>query len=56
MDKATAKALVDFLWWAVHDGQNYAVDLYYVPLPSSVVTHNEETIHLITFNGQQIRR
>ena len=56
MNEATAKALVDFLWWTVHDGQNYAADLYYVPLPSSVVAHNEETIRLITFNGQQIRK
>ncbi len=56
MNEATAKALVDFLWWAVHDGQNYAADLYYVPLPSSVVAHNEATIRLITFNGQQIRK
>jgi phosphate transport system permease protein/phosphate transport system substrate-binding protein len=56
MNEATAKALVDFLWWTIHDGQNYAADLYYVPLPSSVVTHNEETIRLIKFNGQQIRK
>jgi phosphate transport system permease protein/phosphate transport system substrate-binding protein len=56
MNEAAAKALVDFLWWTVHDGQNYAADLYYVPLPSSVVAHNEETIRLITFNGQQIRK
>jgi len=54
MDEATAKALAEFLWWAVHDGQNYAPDLYYVPLPSSVVTHNEATIRLITYNGQQL--
>ena len=56
MNEATAKALVDFLWWTVHDGQNYAADLYYVPLPSSVVAHNEETIRLITFNGQQTHK
>jgi phosphate transport system permease protein/phosphate transport system substrate-binding protein len=56
MDEAAAKTLVDFLWWTVHDGQNYAADLYYVPLPSSVVAHNEETIRLIKFNGQQIRK
>jgi len=54
MNEATAKALADFLWWAVHDGQNYAADLYYVPLPSSVVAHNGETIRLMTFNGQQL--
>jgi phosphate transport system permease protein/phosphate transport system substrate-binding protein len=56
MDEATARALVDFLWWAVHDGQKYAPDLHYVPLPPGVVAHNEETIRLITFNGQPLRR
>ena len=56
MNEAAAKALVDFLWWAVHDGQKYAADLYYVPLPSNVVKHNEETIRLITFDGQQLRK
>jgi phosphate transport system permease protein/phosphate transport system substrate-binding protein len=56
MDEATAKALVNFLWWIVHDGQNYAADLYYVPLPSSVIAHNEETIYMITYNGQQLRK
>jgi phosphate transport system substrate-binding protein len=54
MNGDAAKTLVDFLWWAVHEGQDYATDLYYVPLPSSVIAHNEETIRLITFNGQQI--
>lgn len=54
MNKAAAKALVDFLWWAIHDGQSYASSLYYVPLPSSVVQLDEQTIHMITFNGQQL--
>lgn len=54
MDEAAAKALIEFLWWTVHDGQNYAADLHYVPLPSSVVSHNEETIRLVTYNGQQL--
>ncbi len=54
MDEATARALVEFLWWAMHDGQNYAVKLYYVPLPSSVVSHNEATIRMITYNGKQL--
>lgn len=54
MNEASAKALVDFLWWAIHEGQNYASDLYYVPLPSSVVQHNEATIRLITYNGQRL--
>ncbi len=54
IDEVTAKALVEFLWWAIHDGQNYASDLYYVPLPPSIIKHNEETIRMITYNGQQL--
>lgn len=56
MDKTKAQALVDFLWWAVHDGQGYAPKLQYVPLPQAVVTINEETIKSITFNGQTLQR
>jgi ABC-type phosphate transport system substrate-binding protein len=54
MDKATAEELVDFLWWTIHDGQSYSADLVYVPLPQEVRTHNEATIRMITFNGQQL--
>jgi len=54
MDKATAEALVHFLWWCVHDGQKYAAELYYVPLPSNVVRLNEDTLRMITFNGQRV--
>lgn len=56
VDEDTAKALVYFLWWCIHDGQNYAADLYYVPLPGEVVGRNEETIKMITFNGQRVYR
>lgn len=55
MDEAAARALVEFLWWAIHDGQNYAADLYYVPLPPNVVRHNEDTIRMITFNGRLLK-
>ncbi|MEM2961044.1 MAG: substrate-binding domain-containing protein, partial [Candidatus Bathyarchaeia archaeon] len=54
VDEDAAKALVYFLWWCIHDGQNYAADLYYVPLPGEVVGRNEETIKMITFNGQRV--
>jgi len=56
MNEDMAKALVEFLWWAIHDGQNYARDLHYVPLPSNVITHNEATIRMITYNGQQLHK
>jgi phosphate transport system substrate-binding protein len=52
LDKA--RALTWFLWWAIHDGQHYASGLSYVPLPQTVVTHNEATLRMITFNGEQV--
>lgn len=49
-----AKALVDFLWWMVHDGQQLAPDLSYVQLPSNVVQADEAAIRSITYNGQAV--
>jgi phosphate transport system substrate-binding protein len=54
MNQDKANALVQFLWWVVHDGQDYSSDLAYVPLPQSVVTNDEATIRMITFNGEQL--
>jgi phosphate transport system substrate-binding protein len=36
-DKAKGKAMVDFMKWALTDGQKYANDLGYAPLPEAVV-------------------
>ena len=36
-DKTQAKAMVDFMKWALTDGQKYAGDLGYAPLPEAVV-------------------
>jgi len=30
-DATKGKALVDFLWWGIHDGQNFAKDLQSLP-------------------------
>ncbi|HEY8140812.1 MAG TPA: phosphate ABC transporter substrate-binding protein PstS [Nitrososphaera sp.] len=49
-----ARALVDFVSWAITDGQEFADDLSYVPLPEQVVTLNQETLKGITFNGQPV--
>jgi len=35
-DKTQAKAMVDFMKWALTDGQKYASDLGYAPLPEAV--------------------
>jgi phosphate transport system substrate-binding protein len=36
-DKAQAKTMVDFMKWALADGQKFAPDLGYAPLPDAVV-------------------
>ncbi len=48
------KALVDFLWWAIHDGQKSAQDLDYAPLPPQVVTALEQTLRGITSGGKPL--
>ena len=54
MTQAKATALVQFIWWVVHDGQNLSPGLAYAQLPSSVVQIDETTIKSITFNGQTL--
>lgn len=36
-DPVKGKAIVDFIKWAVHDGQQYTKELLYAPLPEEVV-------------------
>ena len=47
-DKVKGKALVDFLRWAVTDGEQYAGALLYAPLPREVVKLCEKKIAAIT--------
>ena len=49
-----ARALVDFIQWAITDGQQFASELSYVPLPDPVVQHNMQTLESLTFQGQSL--
>ena len=49
-----AEALAEFVNWAITDGQQFASPLHYVPLPDSVVQHNQQTLRSLTFNGQPV--
>jgi phosphate transport system substrate-binding protein len=46
-DKQRAKIMVDFMKWALTDGQKYAKDLGYAPLPESVVALEMEALKRI---------
>ena len=54
-DQTKGKALVDFLWWAIHDGEQMAKDLLYAPLPQEVVKKAEQKIDSITHQGKPLR-
>lgn len=53
-DPVKGKALVEFLWWAVHDGQKYAPTLLYAPLPKSLVARVERTLKSVTARGAPV--
>ncbi|MBI5464730.1 MAG: phosphate ABC transporter substrate-binding protein PstS [Ignavibacteriales bacterium] len=46
-DKSKEAEVVKFLGWAMHDGQSYAKDLYYAPLPKEVIKMCEKKIDSI---------
>ncbi|HXV46583.1 MAG TPA: phosphate ABC transporter substrate-binding protein PstS [Nitrososphaera sp.] len=53
MEKASA--VLDFIAWAISDeGQVFAEELSYVPLPPEVQELNLETLAGLTYNGQQV--
>ena len=54
-DKNKAQSLVDFINWAITDGQQLAPDLGYVPLPEQVVQLNQETLRGLTHNGAPLQ-
>ena len=51
LDQTKAKALVDFISWAITDGQKVAPNLGYVPLPAAIVKHDQDTLKSLTFKG-----
>jgi phosphate transport system substrate-binding protein len=54
-DAAKGKALVDFLWWGIHEGENHAKALQYAPLPADIVKRAEAKINSIIANGVALR-
>ncbi|MDT4895192.1 MAG: phosphate transport system substrate-binding protein [Acidobacteriota bacterium] len=55
-DAVKGKLLVDFLWWGIHDGEKYAKDLQYAPLPEEIVKRAEAKINSITSGGKPLRQ
>ncbi len=53
-DAAKGTALVQFLWWAVHDGQRFAAPLDYAPLPKAVVESVSAKLKTLTVQGKPV--
>ena len=54
-DAAKGRALVDFLWWGIHDGEAFAKELQYAPLPADIVKRAEGKINSVTAGGTALR-
>jgi phosphate transport system substrate-binding protein len=53
-DRAKGSAIVKFLWWMSHEGQKYADDLLYAPLPSQVVKQIEAKLKQVNYQGKPL--
>src|SRR5690349_5731033 len=53
-NEVKGRAVAKFLWWMSHEGQRYADDLLYAPLPQAVVKQIEAKIKHITYQGKPL--
>jgi phosphate transport system substrate-binding protein len=53
-DAAKGQAVLGFVWYALHKGQNDAKAANYAPLPTSVVTQAEAKLKTVTAGGAAI--
>lgn len=55
-DEAVGLALVNYLWWCIHEGQadEYSAALHYARLSEDAVAKAENLIRSIKYNGQQL--
>jgi len=53
-DPVTARPLLEFVWWATHDGQRFTEALDYASLPAPVVRLIEARLKSITLNGTPV--
>jgi phosphate transport system substrate-binding protein len=46
-----ANALVDFLWWAIHEGQGDTAALFYGSIPASLLAQDEAAVKSLNWGG-----
>jgi phosphate transport system substrate-binding protein len=53
-DWETTEALIDFIYWALTEGDQHALDLHYSPLPDEVRVLALEKLERIQVDGEQV--
>jgi phosphate transport system substrate-binding protein len=53
-DAAKARALIEYVWWALTEGQQAAPDLGYAPLPEEIKPWIQAKLETITANGKPV--
>jgi len=53
-DRAKGKALVDFLKWAIRDGQRMAAPLFYAPLPRELADRVDRALRRIRYGTEAL--
>jgi phosphate transport system substrate-binding protein len=53
-DHAKALAMARYFWWSTHDGQQFAKELGYAPLPQDALTRAEDKIRSLTSGGNPV--
>ena len=56
MTEVTAKAVIDLIWWMIHDGQVNCAPLTYAPLPKAVQLKAEALLKSVTFDGKSVMK
>lgn len=54
-DQESAQDLANFLWWATHAGQRYAVELGYAPLAPEVQARIEIALKTLNYKGKKLQ-
>jgi phosphate transport system substrate-binding protein len=53
-DPVRGSVLAKFLWWAIHEGDQTAINLHYAPLPEEVRTKVEVKLKSVSFKGKPL--
>lgn len=53
-DAAKSKAVLDLMWWMIHDGQKFNEELGYAKLPAEAVTTAETLLKSVVFDGKPL--